>query len=359
MGTTVLVVDDSVIYRKTLTRFLNKIEEITDIKQASNGKEAVRMYTNKHFDFVTMDVEMPLMNGIEALREIMKINPHAKVLMVSSVTTRGAGYTIDALSIGAVDFITKEQAFGLHEDQADRLENELLKKIRLILKTPLPPLADAKKDVYTSLKPKASRVKDSLKSPVSLLLIGSSTGGPPALTKLLHGMKANRNYATVIVQHMPPVFTEQLAVNLSKACKKDVIEAADGLVLKKDQIVIAKGAVHLKLKKKGHEWVCELSDDEPVLSCKPSVDVTFNSVAKQIISKEVVAMILTGMGSDGANGCQALYDKNIPILTQERSSCVVYGMPKAVDDKNITSVHASPPFLIGEAEKFMMHPTIL
>ncbi len=359
MGTTALIVDDSVIYRKTLARFLNKVDEISDVVQASNGKEGVRMYREKQIDFVTMDVEMPLMNGIEALTEILKINPHAKVLMISSVTTKGASYTLDALSIGAIDFITKEQAFGLHDDQAERLEGELLKKIQLILKTQLPPSADAKKKVYTSRSANPSEKKHLNQSPVNLLLVGSSTGGPPALTKLLHGMKLKRNYATVVVQHMPPVFTAQLAANLSKTCKKDVIEATDGLVLKKDQIVIAPGGVHLKLKKRGHEWICEMSDDEPVNSCKPSVDVTFNSVAKQITSKEVIAMILTGMGADGANGCQALHDKNIPILTQERSSCVVYGMPKAVDEKKITAVHATPPFLIAEAEKFMLHPNII
>lgn len=362
MPYSILVVDDSVIYRKALTKILLGMSDVGEVRQASNGKEGVKLYNEKNADLVTMDVEMPLMNGIEALKEILNVNPKAKVIMISSVTKRGAGYTIDALSAGAADFITKEQAFGLRDEQAETLGETLQEKFKTVLEINFPPQVDQAKPVFTpkvtTPTPEVKKVysRNIIPSPVNLLLVGSSTGGPPALTKLLHGMKAKRNYATVIVQHMPPMFTAQLADNLSKVCKKNVVEASEGLVLEKDLIVIAPGGSHLELRKRGDKWVCAITDSEPVKSCKPSVDVTFQSVARQIITKEVVAMIMTGMGDDGVDGCEELVKNKIPILTQERTSCTVYGMPKAVDERNLACRHATPPFLINEAEKFMLHP---
>lgn len=365
MAKSVLVVDDSVIYRKTLTRLLDKLPQIGTVFQASNGKEAVRMFEKNPTDLVTMDIEMPLMTGLEALPKILDINKEAKVLMISSITKRGASYTIEALSKGAADFITKEQAFGLHDKQAETLGESLEEKIKCLCNdTNTESLTVAKKNTPLVSSPRAKPTlspviktdKVYTPSPVNLLLIGSSTGGPPALQKLLLGMKKKRNYSTVIVQHMPEIFTAQLAQNLSKTTRKNVIEASDGHVLQKDQIVIAAGGKHLLLHRGASGWVCKLTETEPVNSCRPSVDVTFESVSKEMRNKEAVALIMTGMGSDGAAGCKALYDKNIPILTQEKSSCVVYGMPKAVDGLGITTKHATPPFLINEAEKFMMHP---
>lgn len=191
---------------------------------------------------------------------------------------------------------------------------------------------------------------------MNLLLIGSSTGEPQTLQDVFNNMPKKRNYPTVVVQHMPPVFTEQLAKNLARVTGHDVQEARDGVRLRPGNIVIAKGGFHLLLQKDGKDWVCKLDSGLPVNSCRPSVDVTFECVAKQIRGPETVACMLTGMGSDGAEGCRILSERNVPIVNQEASSCVVYGLPRAVDEPGITTVRAKPPFLIHEAEKFMLRP---
>jgi two-component system, chemotaxis family, protein-glutamate methylesterase/glutaminase len=194
------------------------------------------------------------------------------------------------------------------------------------------------------------------KNAVNLLLIGSSTGGPQTLQEVFKQMRPKRNYGIVIVQHMPPVFTAQLANNLEKVTGHHFVEASEGLLIEKSMIVIAKGGQHLELIKEQGRWRCHLTNDAPVNSCRPSVDVTFNSAAAQINFPEVVSVMLTGMGADGAQGSKSLSEKGVAIITQEKGSCVVYGMPKAVDDLGITTSHAKPTFIIAEAEKYMLDP---
>jgi two-component system chemotaxis response regulator CheB len=374
------VVDDSVIYRKAIIKELQGIPEISSIEQASNGKEAVRKYQASPTDLVTLDIEMPLMSGLEVLPEILKINPKAKVMMISSLTVKGASTTMQALQMGATDFITKEQAFGLRDDQKDRLGVTLNEKLAQLIAAQFAGCKSAslkndekirsepqeKKPFASTVSRTPSAVKSSgsppsladksSKNPVSLLLIGSSTGGPQTLHTVFKQMPTRRNYPTVVVQHMPPIFTAQLAANIAKTTGHHCVEASEGLVLEKDMIVIAKGGHHLVLEKNGQEWVCHLTETEPVNSCRPSVDVTFESVAQHINRPEVVATMLTGMGNDGAAGMHALCEKRVPILTQDKASCVVYGMPKAVDDLGITWQHANPTFMISECEKYMLRP---
>jgi len=372
MTISVLVVDDSVLYRKTIAKKLQSFSGVGEVRQASNGKEALRMFKEKPADLVTLDIEMPLMTGLETLPEILALRSETKVLMISSLTARGAEQTVKALTLGATDYVTKEQAFGLTTIQAEALEQNLDTKLKGLLdeigkrdvsssKVP----GSVSKSVAsvapsaTTRKPPTVLGRRLSKMPVSLLLIGSSTGGPQTLQQVLGKMSPRRNYVTVIVQHMPPLFTAQLAANLTRVTDHHCFEAADGKILKAGDVVIAKGGEHLKLEKKGKVWVCRLDVGTPVKSCRPSVDVTFESVAEQIKTPEVVAMMLTGMGDDGADGMKILHEKRVPILTQEASSCVVYGMPKAVDDLGITDVRAKPLFIVNEAEKFMSHPEVL
>ena len=372
MGISALVVDDSVLYRKTISRKLQGMPEIGEVRQASNGKEALRLFKEKPADLVTLDIEMPLMTGLEALPQILEHCPQTKVLMISSLTVRGAEQTMKALSLGATDYVTKEQAFGLTTTQADALEENLEGKLKGLLQG-IVGIAKGSEIVKEnsghggvgSLSSRSDPKNLTLsernlsKVPVSLMLIGSSTGGPQTLQEVLGNMKKRRNYATVIVQHMPPLFTAQLAANLKRVTGHKCFEASEGVELGPGDIAIAKGGQHLKLEKNGKNWICHLDDGEPINSCRPSVDVTFFSVAEQLKTPEVVAMMLTGMGGDGAKGMMKLHQKRVPILNQEASSCVVYGMPKAVDDLGITDVRAKPIFIVNEAEKFMTRPEVM
>jgi len=360
----VLVVDDSVLYRRAIIKALNEIPAVTEINEASNGKEAARKFEENPADLVTLDIEMPLMNGIDTIPHLLKANPKAYILMISSLTQKGATKTIDALNAGASDFLTKEHAFGLSEDHKNILVDEIKERINYLTPEKLNETKVSKvvKSTQTTtkvaskaveIKPKSSDVQQ---SPVSIVLVGSSTGGPKALQNLLKPIDKNRNYAIVIVQHMPPIFTAQLADNLTRQTGHKVVEATEGMQVTKGDIVIAPGGVHLELKKSHTKWICALTEDPPVNSCRPSVDVTFMSVARQMRQKEVLGIMLTGMGEDGAQGCLKLYEQETIILTQDKNSCTVYGMPRAVDELNISTSSLAPIFLIKHAEKYMITP---
>jgi len=352
-----LVVDDSVLYRRAIVKALRAIPSVTAVVEASNGKEALRLHEESPANLITLDIEMPVMNGIDAIPHLLKTNPNVCIIMVSSLTPKGAQKTMAALAAGASDFITKEQAFGLSENQKSLLIEEIQSKISnmqsLMQVKVRSTIVSKQKDLVKA--PLASG-KKALPTAVEIVLVGASTGGPKALRELLKPLKDHRNYIMVIVQHMPPIFTAQLADNLSKYTGYLIQEAAEGMVLAKGDIVMAPGGGHLILYKKSNQWTCHLTQDPPVNSCRPSVDVTFMSVAKQLHSKEAIAMILTGMGEDGAQGCLKLHEKNVPVLTQSKETCVVYGMPRAVDLLNISSAHLAPCFLMAEAEKYMITP---
>lgn len=340
-----LVVDDSVLYRKAVITALKAIPKITEIVEASNGKEAVKKQSEYKADLITLDIEMPLMSGLEAIPRLLESNSKAYIIMISSLTAKGASKTIEALAAGASDFITKEHSFGISGDQKDILVEEIKSRV----------------DSMSVAKKIVAPVKTALKKPnppaaVELVLVGSSTGGPKALQELLKPLKAKRNYIIVIVQHMPPIFTAQLAENLSKQTGNKVSEATEDMNLKRGDIVIAPGGHHLVLKKVNAKWTCHLNENPPVNSCRPSVDVTFESVSNELRSREAIAMVLTGMGDDGAQGCKKLFDKKILVMTQDQESCTVYGMPRAVDQLGISSIHKPPIFLMDEAEKNMVNP---
>ena len=349
----ILVVDDSIIYRKYLVDILGSITGIDDIREARNGEEAIQMQKQHPADIITLDIEMPVMNGIECIRHLLNENDESYILMISVITLKGAKKTIEAMNHGAMDFITKIKEKETTKKNRDRLTNQIKTKIAKIV------LDKTKGKIY-KCQSKNNFIhqenENSFKSPVDLVLIGSSTGGPKALQDLLKPLKKNRNYAIVIVQHMPPLFTAQLAQNLTKQTGHKIEEVYHGKSLKKGDIIIAKGGNHLVLEKSKGEWYCFLNKTPPVKSCRPSIDVTFKSVSKYLSSREVIAMILTGMGEDGLEGSLDLYHQGIPILTQDEESSVVYGMPKAVKESGIRTTSNSPPYLMEEAHKLMLQP---
>ncbi len=363
MNKRVLVVDDSLLCRKKISAVINEIPGFEVVETAHHGKEALAiLQKGTNIDVVTLDIEMPIMDGITTLREIVKFNRSISVIMVSSLSQTGAKTTLDALMIGARDFVTKQSTSSSAAGTTDTFASGIqraLKSLPQISSLPMPTGLASRPSTPPALANNPKHTQGAKHPPataIELLLVGSSTGGPNALCELFTSMKTQRNYITVIVQHMPPIFTDQLAKNLSRQTNHSLREASDKEFLKKGDIVIAPGGRHLELVRDPNGWQCKLNNKDPVNFCRPSVDVTFDSVAAQLKHREAVAIILTGMGADGAAGCQKLHAKGVPILTQERHSCIVYGMPKAVDELGMSCVSTQPTFLIAEAEKFMIQP---
>lgn len=350
----VLVVEDSVIYRKSIARTIESLPDVDQVDTASNGAEGVKCFEKGHHDIVTLDIEMPLMNGIEVLKKLKEKSPDVVVVMISSQTKTGASITIDALRMGAQDFILKQQAYGMEMSTKELFLKEVKTKIGLALTSFKKKLSDPIATKTAPLRKKAPA--NITKRGIDLVLIGISTGGPNALDKLFKSIDHQLNYSIAITQHMPPLFTNQLAKRLNDLSTVTVREAEEGMVLDKNMAVIAPGGKHLHLVKKLDQWICQLNDGPEVKFCKPSVDVMFESALKHLRRGQGLAMIMTGMGDDGKDGCAKLKEFDIPILTQTESSCVVYGMPKAVDEAGLSMMSDTPENLISLAEEFMVKP---
>lgn len=349
----VLVVDDSIIYRQYLIKIIQSIVGINDIVEARDENEALAYQKEKPADIITLDVEIPKMDGAHCIRKLLNECNKPFILMISLITAESARKTIEAMNHGAIDFITKNRNPYDQEDLNSKYTLGIKSKLTEIV---LNRTKNKPYDKNKGLHFRKCNNHQKKKTDVELVLVGSSTGGPKALKDLLKPLKEDRNYAIIIIQHMPPIFTSQLARNLSKQTDLIVEEVTHRRKVKKGDILIAKGGYHLLLKRKDREWFCHLNEDPPVKSCKPSIDVAFKSVTDQIRYREAIAIILTGMGDDGLNGSIGLYNKGIPILTQDEDSCVVYGMPKAVNESEIRTITSSPPKLMNEAHKLMLKP---
>ncbi|KAB3535861.1 chemotaxis response regulator protein-glutamate methylesterase [Alkaliphilus pronyensis] len=321
----VLIVDDSAFIRKILTDIINSDPDLKVVGFARNGKDAIEKIAVLQPDVVTMDVEMPVMNGILSLELIMKKNP-IPVVMLSSLTSDGAKSAITALELGAVDFIEKPSSvFGVN---AETLKNEVIFKIKAASKAKL----EKKRNTGVAIKSFTlkSQVERGNNISSSIIAIGTSTGGPRALQAILPLLPASINASILIVQHMPPGFTRSLAERLDTISQIKVKEAEDKEELLPGVAYIAPGDFHMAVEKtKGNRCFIKLDKTQPVSGHRPSADVLFSSVSK-LDNEKVLAVIMTGMGSDGTNGLRELKDsKKSPILAQDEESCVVYGMPKS------------------------------
>lgn len=325
----VLVVDDSAFIRKVITRILGKDQTIQVVGTADNGVEALEKIASLHPDVVTMDVEMPKMNGLEALKKIMSTKP-LPVIMLSALTQDGANITLDALNMGACDFITKDSGnagVGLF-----KIEEELLRKVKDVarrkVRMPAPRPEIQKKPVA-----ERSGVANGEHEVVSL---GASTGGPPALQHILTSLPKSLPVPLVIAQHMPKLFTQSFAERLNNLSQISVKEAENREPLRPGLALIAPGDSHMALKRKGREVFVELVSDERYIY-RPSVDLLMDSVARAYDSK-AVAVILTGMGSDGLAGFKEIRSRQGYIIAQDEETCVVYGMPRVVIEAHLASV---------------------
>ncbi len=335
----VLVVDDSAFMRKLISDFLNNEPNIEVIGTARNGQDCLLKLQTLKPDVITMDVEMPIMNGLEALKEI---NTHYRipVIMLSSTTKQGAENTIIAMQAGAVDFIAKPSgsiSLDLHKVR-DEIVTKVLHSSRVNITELIKPLQN-KKISYNINDSTSIKELNNKGVKKKILCIGTSTGGPRALQYVLTKLPGNFTAPILIVQHMPAGFTQSLAKRLNSICEIEVKEAENGEILKKGVAYIAPGGWHMKIKEVGTSLAIRLDQSEIRNGHRPSVDVMFESVSR-LKDYSKVAVIMTGMGSDGAKGLIQLKNGgNTKAIAESEKTSVVFGMPKvAIETKQVDEV---------------------
>jgi two-component system chemotaxis response regulator CheB len=315
----VLVVDDSTLMRNMVGDIIKATPGLKLIGSAKNGLEAIELVKQLSPDVVTMDIEMPKMDGLQALARLMSESPVATV-MLSAHAKEGAESTLLALELGAVDFVTKPS--GSISLDIDKVRDELVEKIRIAADVDLAMMKPGNGHHSAPMLTEARIVTGSSK----LLAIGSSTGGTRALSEILPKLPKGINASLLLVQHMPVGFTKSLAERLDNRSKIRIKEAEDGDLVERGVALLAPAGYHMELSPSGDR--VKLNQNPPKFGVRPSVDVMMESVA-QYSSSETVGVILTGMGHDGANGVASMKKKGGHIIAEDRSTCVVYGMPKA------------------------------
>lgn len=329
----VLVVDDSVVIRSLITHALEEDPELQVVGVAANGSIALQRIPQLIPDVLTLDIEMPEMDGLETLRRVRLDYPQVRVIMFSTLTERGAAVTLEALTLGADDYVTKASNQGSLDRSMAHLRDELIPKIKQFFHMPGQDRGAngaGPKPLSTSRQPKlVSPVLPTTKIRPKVVAIGVSTGGPTALAKVLPQFSPGFPLPILIVQHMPALFTRLLAERLRSTCRLPVEEASQGQQVDAGKILIAPGDFHLKVVSHGCA-VHVLLDQAPQQNfCRPAVDALFSSIA-EVYGGAVIAAVLTGMGHDGLRGVEILKAKGATILAQDESSSVVWGMPGAV-----------------------------
>jgi len=358
----VLVVDDTIVYRKAVSDVLSEIPGIEVVGVAHNGKIALSKIRTLKPDLLTLDIEMPEMNGIEVLEHLQREAPGVSAIMVSTLTAEGGDMTMKALELGAFDFLLKPSTTNIADSK---------KQLRILL-TPLIKAFQTGRTTLGSMgsRPRATPVQRTaarqtaarpaaVSGPTStrrgkseIIALGISTGGPNALSRMMPMLPADIGVPIVLVQHMPPVFTKSLAGSLNSKCAITVKEAEDGEAIQANVAYIAPGGKQMKLvaSTDGQNRLVKITNDPPENSCKPSVDYLFRSVADYYVGR-TTAVIMTGMGSDGTKGLEILKQKGTIVIGQDQSSCVVYGMPKAPAEKGLIDVVAPLDRIAAEIVK--------
>ncbi len=326
----VLIVDDAVVVRRLLSDVLASDAAFEVVGTAANGRIALAKIPQTRPDAITLDVEMPEMDGLETLTEIRKVYPNLPVIMFSALTARGATATLDALALGANDYVTKPAKVGSVVTATQNIRDELIPKIKAFClkgtgfatpRTGRPQLM-VQRGVPTPAITRPPRRVD-------IVAIGVSTGGPNALAQLIPALPANFPVPVVIVQHMPPIFTTHLAQRLTASANIPVCEGTPGDILGSGGAWIAPGDYHMVLHRKIAAVHLQTNQEPRENSCRPAVDVLFRSVAA-IYGGRTLAVVLTGMGQDGLRGCEAIHEAGGQIIVQDETSSVVWGMPGSV-----------------------------
>jgi two-component system chemotaxis response regulator CheB len=336
--TRVVVVDDSALVRSLLTEIINRQPDMECVGAASDPFVAREMIRNLNPDVITLDVEMPRMDGIDFLSKLMRLRP-MPVVMVSTLTERGADVTLKALELGAIDFVAKPKigvADGLKilaQDITDKVRVAAKARIHRIPAQPATPAGGSTAvphagamNTASNTPPRASLASVGRLSTEKIIFIGASTGGTEATKEVLMSLPADCP-AVVITQHMPPGFTRNYAARLDGLCKIRVKEASDGERILPGHAYIAPGGLHLSIEKSGANYLARVRDGEPVNRHKPSVEVLFKSAAS-CVGPNAVGIMLTGMGADGAKAMREMRDAGAYCVAQDEASCVVFGMPR-------------------------------
>lgn len=348
----ILVVDDSAFMRKAITMMLESDPLIKVIGTARDGEEGVEKVRLLKPDLVTMDIEMPRMDGLAALREIMQKSP-VPVMMVSSLTTAGAQATLEALDLGAVDFIPKQMSYvsldivKIKEDLIAKIKDIAKRKHILISRYRQRQFSQFGKGEAAATSAPKILAQPPVNAPIKkrqhqigLVAIGSSTGGPPALQAVITKLPRNLPVGVVIAQHMPPMFTKSLAERLNSLSTLTVREAQDGEKIEAGLVLIAPGGRHLTVKRRGGQVFASVTDEPLTTLYKPCVDVMLNSVA-ETFGPTTMGVILTGMGNNGIHGVRLIRSKGGVVIAQNEQTCVVYGMPRAVIEAGVAD-HIAP-----------------
>lgn len=328
----VLVVDDSVVIRRLLSDVLSQDPDIELAGIAANGRIALAKLPQVNPDVVTLDIEMPELDGLGTLPELRKTYPKLPVIMFSTLTERGALATLDALSRGATDYVTKPANVGSVAAAIQSVQDQLIPKIKALC----PHYRPATTSDFDRPALRSTTVRPAARFPrrCDAVVIGSSTGGPQALTNVLTKLPANFPAPIVIVQHMPPMFTHHLAVRLDQMCQLKVREAAADETLRPGEVLIAPGDFHLELRRRGSEIKTVLHQGPPENSCRPAVDALFRSAA-QAFGPNCLSVVLTGMGHDGLRGAERIVQAGGSVVAQDEATSVVWGMPRAVTEAGL------------------------
>ncbi|MFB9376965.1 chemotaxis response regulator protein-glutamate methylesterase [Kineococcus gynurae] len=328
----VLVVDDSAVIRKLITTVLSADADIEVVGTANDGAQGLQLIEELKPDAVTLDIEMPVLDGLQTMRQIRQRWRRLPVIMFSTLTERGASATLEALHAGASDYVTKPSNHGSFDESMRSVREQLIPRLKALTasalnpppprtslpatSTPLPVAADGARRPVATGRPRA-------------LVIGSSTGGPEALLTVLQGLPATFPVPVLITQHMPPVFTKMYAQRLDGMCALKVVEAGDGEPVVAGSVYVAPGDFHMEVVRGGNGPQIRLQQGPPENFCRPAVDVMIRS-AVRFFGGDLLAVILTGMGSDGRNGCREVSTAGGQIVVQDEATSVVWGMPGAV-----------------------------
>jgi two-component system chemotaxis response regulator CheB len=333
----VLVVDDSVVIRRLVTHALEEDPALEVVGAASNGAIGLARIPQLTPDVITLDIEMPDMDGLEMLRQLRRTYKNIRVIMFSTLTERGAAATMEALLLGADDYVTKAANVGSLDRSIASLRSDLIPKIKQFFTLEdAPCAARALPSTATRIQPTTAATGAPIGRSIvrhftqpKVVAIGVSTGGPTALGAIMPTFPSDFPLPILIVQHMPPVFTRLLAERLQMTTKLKVEEATEGSVVEPGKVLIAPGNYHMRVHKNGLNTTVRLDQEPPENSCRPAVDVLFRSV-EEVYGSAVISVILTGMGYDGLRGIEVLKAHGAQVIAQDEASSVVWGMPGGV-----------------------------
>lgn len=342
----IVVVDDSALFRTLLRNLLTEIPHCEVVASVADGKTALEKIIDLQPDLVTLDVEMPDMNGIDVLRELKRRKVETKVVMISRFTTAGAQVTTDALIEGAFDFIVKPSGKNPTDNKS---------ALRAALNEKISALREVTQAVAEESLPLLSSLTQTSKANYGAVVIGCSTGGPDALARIIPDLPADLPVPVLVVQHMPEGFTASLASRLNEASPLEVLEASDGLQVRPGQVVIARGGRHLQLSRRSSDRVVlQLTEDPHEHRCRPAVDYTLRSTV-DVYQGQLLVVILTGMGRDGTDGCKLVRSRGGHILAQHADGCTVYGMPKSVVTAGLADEIVKLPQIAVVVDRIVRH----